>query len=830
MFVPILNGTGLNAAPDLSKEDAALFEQALSSFNRLSDIWKEHDLPFFLEAPQKADFVDARARAHRADLERQARVEAFWADRLPALRPVLRIAAPPDSDRSMDTRAVKVRSEEARLRQIAAKRRADLPELEKELDRQAHRVGVKRRVRLPSGKVLIFAGLNDRHEPVWATDLDLHVGASASADRLWPQNRTPWTVNSTGLNLSGTGVLLGIWEVGGAVRTTHLEFLNNRITQVDDDTNDPIPLSGHATAVAGVMAAAGTYNFGYNGFVGRHMHGVAYNANVDSYDSNDLTAELSTATSTPPGGPAGLRYSNHSWGLRMGWGQSNFQYRRTGGSIQSGTFWVWFGDANINIREDWRCGAYESYGSGQGAADFDEFMHDAPRHLAICAAANDRLEGPGQAVNYVRIIQDFNNNGTLEEANGEITFFDNPGANERDWSLGDGDVEGFDTIGQPATAKNVLTVGSVRDVFHTLNGDDILGFAPGAQVTISEFSSRGPTDDGRIKPDIVAVGERNLNLRAQGLVTPHTIDNAQFGVGWAGTSFAAPAVTGGIGLAKQRRNQLFPNLDPTLDDLRASTWKCLAIHTADDIGTPGPDYRVGYGLFNALSLVEQVELDAADGRGSHIREFELSPSEHTDWLVTSDGTEPLRVTIAWTDPAGIPSSQVDDMTPDLVNNIDLIVDRITGGSVLYRPWILNPDLALERETVRDNPATTGVDNRNTVEQIVIANPAAETYRIRITHAGGVAGSLVPTAQWVSVVTSGDTPPVPEIIDLEKGLSGIDHLVHVETGPGEHLRLEYTDSMEDPQSWQTAGTLTTEPGANVIPAANSGNARFWRLER
>ena len=57
----------------------------------------------------------------------------------------------------------------------------------------------------------------------------------------------------------------------------------------------------------------------------------------------------------------------------------------------------------------------------------------------------------------------------------------------------DGEL-GRESIGSPATAKNVVTVGSL--------GSDLL-----PATIVSSYSSRGPTPDGRIKPDVVAPGE-----------------------------------------------------------------------------------------------------------------------------------------------------------------------------------------------------------------------------------------------------------------------------------------------------------------------------------
>jgi len=274
----------------------------------------------------------------------------------------------------------------------------------------------------------------------------------------------------------------------------------------------------------------------------------------------------------------------------------------------------------------------------------------------------------------------------------------------------------------PGTAKNVLTVGSVRDVFHIVGSQTNWGFATNSSVTLSTFSACGPTDDGRIKPDVVAVGEANPSARAFPIVTTDSGSSDTAAQGIAGTSIAAPGVTAGFALPFQRRNQLFTNLTSEADAFRGSTWKGLAIHTADDVGNTGPDYLTGWGVFNAASAVQQIDLDASDGRGTHIKEFELSVGETNWWLVTLDGSE-FKTTVAWSDAPGVPptNSPIDPTTPMLVNNIDLWIET-EDGSQIFRPWVLNPDLTNKNEVVRSAAATTGVDNCNNIEQVMMVAP------------------------------------------------------------------------------------------------------------
>lgn len=332
------------------------------------------------------------------------------------------------------------------------------------------------------------------------------------------------------------------------------------------------------------------------------------------------------------------------------------------------------------------------------------------------------------------------------------------------------------------------------------------------------------TDDGRIKPDVVAVGQADPAVRTYGLVTPDT--SGSYTTNYDGTSFSAPLVTAGLGLCLQRRNQLFPNLDPELDVWLSSTLKVLAIHTADDVLNPGPDYQSGWGLFNAVSAVRQVELDAEHGRGTHLKEFFLAIGGTNSWLIDLDGSF-FKASLGWSDPPGIPTGYADDPTPMLVNNLDIWVESEDGLQV-YRPWVLDPDLENESETNRNALATTGIDTRNNVEQVVIANPTPGRYRIFVAHAGGTAGGQAPSDQWVSVATSGDIPLPPSIAQVEKNPTNDVFQFTVESDPGSYLLLETTTNLLS--AWQSAGAFTALDNTNVVSVSATDEKRFWRIRR
>ena len=119
----------------------------------------------------------------------------------------------------------------------------------------------------------------------------------------------------------------------------------------------------------------------------------------------------------------------------------------------------------------------------------------------------------------------------------------------------------------PAGAKNIITCGA------TNNAD-----------AIASFSSWGPTDDGRVKPEICATGI--------------DVTSCIIGGGYAsydGTSMSTPASAGVACLILQEWHQLFPGAPDPLPE----TMKALLINSATDIGAIGPDYQTGYGVVNA---------------------------------------------------------------------------------------------------------------------------------------------------------------------------------------------------------------------------------------
>ena len=277
---------------------------------------------------------------------------------------------------------------------------------------------------------------------------------------------------------------------------------------------------------------------------------------------------------------------------------------------------------------------------------------------------------------------------------------------------------GFDLIGGFNSAKNVITVGAVNQVLNYLSPSN---------VVMSSFSNWGPTDDGRIKPDVVAKG---VSVRS----ATSTSDTSNGFLN--GTSMASPAVAGVALLLQQHYINLFQQ------PMYASTVKGLILHTADEAGiAPGPDYMFGWGLVNAEKAANAITNSGTSSIVSELLLNTANPSYTTSVQVGS--SMPLMVSISWTDraPIQVNTGTVDLQTLMLVNDLDV---RVTKDGVTYYPWTLDPA----------NPsfaASNLYDNfRDNFEKVEIENPSGN-YVITVTHKGNLTGSQ----QRFSLIVTGD---------------------------------------------------------------------------
>jgi len=242
----------------------------------------------------------------------------------------------------------------------------------------------------------------------------------------------------------------------------------------------------------------------------------------------------------------------------------------------------------------------------------------------------------------------------------------------------------YGNVNPPKTAKNVLVVGA-------LNSDD------GSMTT---FSSWGPVDDGRIRPDVVAAGDE--------VGGDHGIKSCSPGGGYAvktGTSMSCPAATGASALLMEHYRQVHGQ-QPL-----PSTVRGLLMHSAVDQFNPGPDFRTGYGLIDLFRAIQVID-------GDDIRLDAVDQNDFREYSIPVDpGTETLQMTIAWDDPPGAEGAEV-----ALVNDLDL--ELVSPSQVTYYPWVLDP-------ANPEAPAGTGFDRLNNVEQVRIDQPESGTWTARV---------------------------------------------------------------------------------------------------
>lgn len=298
--------------------------------------------------------------------------------------------------------------------------------------------------------------------------------------------------------------------------------------------------------------------------------------------------------------------------------------------------------------------------------------------------------------------------------------------NERAWTACNAwlDAEGHSTISTPATAKNALVVGAI-------NSDS---------STMTRFSSFGPVDDGRIKPEVVAPGCQSsgdngvTSTVATGFIdelppgNPDGIDDYNYPYDvMCGTSMATPVVTGISALLMQQYRATY-GADPL-----PSTVKALLVNTARDLGTRGPDFGFGYGAVDAKAAVDAIQsqrvvTSAVSGRSVHFYALEVLAN-----------TQALTITVAWDDPPGTANAAL-----ALVNNLD--VTLISPNNTTYYPWTLNA------QRPEDSAVGNRADTLNPLEQISV-------------YAADLGATSLPTGTWQIRILGTDMPEGPQSYSL-----------------------------------------------------------------
>jgi hypothetical protein len=578
-------------------------------------------------------------------------------------------------------------------------------------------------------------------------------------------------------NLTGNGVTLSLFELASA-DTTHPEFGGRFTSHVTGSTTGSG--SFHPTHVGGTMIASG---------IDPRAKGMAPAARMHEFNAlDDIGIVLDNKQNALT--PLAVVADNNSWGYSLGW---------QGNSSGTGPAEVWWGNDEL-------FGAYES---------IDSTPYDAmARKTAVVfvhSAGNDGSEGQAP------VSGPFFQHGHVNDTTGDVlkeTFCYSQNGSGTDCptpmcSAGPTHCETvrhptygpFGTMGLLSALKNVISVGAVSSL-----GD------------IASFSSRGPTRDGRVKPDIVAKGVNQFSTVPGGSYERLN-----------GTSMSSPVVTGMMALFVEQWRLTFNNQNPDPEVL-----KVLLIAGADDLGNAGPDYTFGFGLANAQASVDLIRAD--NNTGSRIRAGEISQGQQVETTISVSTMQNVRLVVGWIDPDVFPAGN-ETAAKTLVNDLDMKIIDPSGNTIL--PYILD-------KSSPTTPATTGINSLDNVEEIEIKNAAAGTYRVVLT---GKIIATGPTQRYVLIANAplganpasctdsnepNDTPETATLIASNTTLRGrlcaqtdIDYFKFTALGPGTVVvRLTASDTpvkVTVLSSGSAVGTKTIAAGATDSVTANIGTS-------
>lgn len=220
-------------------------------------------------------------------------------------------------------------------------------------------------------------------------------------------------------------------------------------------------------------------------------------------------------------------------------------------------------------------------------------------------------------------------------------------------------------------AKNLLVIGGI-------NRDNLS----------ETLSSRGPAYDGRVKPELVALGED-------------------------GTSGSAAVTSGSVALLEQyylNKNGKSPS---------AALIRAILINTADDLGNPQVDYTYGYGKVNVYQALKTLDENRFLGNEVQSNQDLVIP------LSIPANVAEVKATITWNDPPAVVNA-----AQSLVNRLEMNIENPAGTFTL--PWVLSSFPNLDS---LNKPAVRKKDLLNNIQQVTISQPAVGNYKIHIKGAG-----------------------------------------------------------------------------------------------
>ncbi len=274
-----------------------------------------------------------------------------------------------------------------------------------------------------------------------------------------------------------------------------------------------------------------------------------------------------------------------------------------------------------------------------------------------------------------------------EASTQDRAIYSNPYLNLFEASGNDGIDDSYPAYGfikGPGNSKNIFTIGAL----------DL------AAKNVADYSSKGPTSDGRIKPELCTRGSYVYSS------APDKDDHYEW---MSGTSMASPSATG-IGILVAQQFQMITGGY----EIRHDILKSVLVNTAIDRGRKGPDYEVGFGLIDAKAAVDTVR--SLDSTSPLIYSGRMLHGDREEFTFELKSPNLFKATISWVDPEANPAHN-----QSLVNDIDIWLENSESGKKYY-PFTLD----------KDNPKKLAISNKlnkvDNIEQILVENLPAGTYK------------------------------------------------------------------------------------------------------
>jgi subtilisin family serine protease len=354
---------------------------------------------------------------------------------------------------------------------------------------------------------------------------------------------------------------------------------------------------------------------------------------------------------------------------------------------------------------------------------------------------------------------------------------------------------GLQTIGSPAVAKNVIASGATEST-----RDEFIIYGDGPDY-MADFSSRGPCEDGRIKPDVVAPGTwissaKSASATDENAWSPISDNYIYMG----GTSQAGPHVSGAAAVFVQYYRSQHTNATPS-----PALVKAALINSAvplDEIGGTGPipNEDEGWGLVDLTEIIGSPKVYDYVDQTTTLSTGQIF--EHRTFI--RDTSEPLRITMAYTDEPGFPGA-----IPALVNDLDLEV--VAPDGAIYR--------GNQFDAGESVPNAPSADRINNVEAVYITTPTPGEYIVRVRARNVVQDARVETGavdQDFALVISGNIPlPGQGVVLLDRGAY---------TAPSQmKITVIDTDKAGSPSVSVLVRSTTENNGENytLLASGNSG---------